>query len=195
MRSADVNQNLVVLMESLGEPAEQPVSMEKERCVMYYPSIFNDNFADDLFDEMFDFPFRFGTRTRNAVTGGMATDVREFPDKYELSIELPGFGKDDVHAELKDGYLTIRAERSVKKDTGDGKDDGQTEVEDDETEGGKYIRQERFYGKAERSFYVGDDVKSSDIRASFENGVLVLTVPKVKEAPRVEKQEYIPIEG
>lgn len=155
---------------------------------MYYPTIFDDDFTDDFFDDVFDFPFFNRRNGRKALpaAGRMSTDVREYDDRYELAMELPGYDKKDIKIDLKDGYLGITAEHTDEK-----KDDGQ----DAETEDGKYIRRERFYGKMQRSFYVGKDVKGSDIKASFENGVLKLSVPKVQEQPKVEQKNYIPIEG
>lgn len=148
---------------------------------MLYPSIFNDNFVDDLFDEMFNFPYTTSAKVQNKEIGRMTTDVREFEDKYELQMELPGYDKSEIKAELENGYLTVSAE---KDDTKEEKD-----------ENGKYIRKERYYGKQQRRFYVGEDVKQEDISAEFVNGVLKLNVPKVEEKPEVEEKKYISIEG
>ena len=100
----------------------------------------------------------------------MKTDVRETEDSYELDVDLPGFQKDEIHVDLKDGYLTISAAKGLDKDAQDKK--------------GKYIRQERYAGACSRSFYVGD-VESKDISAKYENGILMLTLPKdvKKELP------------
>lgn len=95
-------------------------------------------------------------------------------------MDLPGFSKGDINAELKDGYLTVSATRSVNKD--------------DSSEG-RYIRRERYSGSMSRSFYVGEAVKKEDIKARFENGILVLSIPKVPEQPKVETPNYIAIEG
>lgn len=145
---------------------------------MLMPSIFEDNMFDDWMD--FSFP-EFGRPARRESTQNiMRTDVKETGQGYEVDIELPGFKKEDVKAELKDGYLTIRAARNIdnsKKDSD-----------------GKYIRRERCSGSMSRQFYVGKDVKQEDIRARFEDGVLKLSIPK-KDAQQAEQSKYIAIEG
>ena len=110
----------------------------------------------------------------------MKTDIKENEDGYEVSIAMPGVKKEDIQAELKEGYLTVTATTKQDKDEKDDK--------------GRYI--ERFYGTAKRSFYVGEDVKQEDIKAKYTDGVLVLDVPKVQ--PKVEEEEapkYIDILG
>jgi len=147
---------------------------------MYYPSIFDKNFYEDLIDDMFGVPYEVGKRIKDTASPArVATDVKEFDDRYEVDLELPGYEKEDVKVSLKDGYLSITAEHKEN-----------TEQQDD---GGKYIRRERFYGKQTRSFYVGKDVKSEDIQAKFTNGILKLTVPKVEDKPEVEEDKYISI--
>lgn len=147
---------------------------------MYMPSIFTTNFVDDMFDDMFRTPWGLTTTGANAPSGAMSADVQEFDNRYQLDIELPGYKKEDIHAELKDGYLTISAERKEDKD----------EKDND----GKYIRRERYFGQSQRSFYVGEAVKQEDIHAAFENGILKLEIPKVKEQPKVEEKKFIAIE-
>ena len=140
---------------------------------MLLPSIF----VEDLFDDwMMDFPFR-----GNGSANLMRTDVKETDNSYELDMDMPGFDKGDIKAELKNGYLTISASSNRNNDEKD-KD-------------GKYIRRERYTGSCSRSFYVGDDVKQEDIKAKFENGILKVTVPKKEEKPAVEENKYISIEG
>ena len=134
-------------------------------------------FGEDLFDDwMMDFPFR-----GNGSANLMRTDVKETDNSYELDMDMPGFDKGDIKAELKNGYLTISASSNRNNDEKD-KD-------------GKYIRRERYTGSCSRSFYVGDDVKEEDIKAKFENGILKVTVPKKEEKPAVEENKYISIEG
>ena len=110
----------------------------------------------------------------------MSTDVKENDDTYELDIELPGYKKEDVHAELNNGYLTISASKNENRDEKDEK--------------GNYIRRERYSGSCSRSFYVGENVKQEDIHAKFEDGVLKLVVPK-EDKKKVEEKKYIAIEG
>ena len=96
-------------------------------------------------------------------------------------MNLPGIKKENVKAELKDGYLTISATSASQKDEKDSD--------------GVYIRRERYAGTCSRSFYVGEDVKQEDIKARFEDGTLKLQVPKNKKEVVVENPNYITIEG
>ena len=143
---------------------------------MLMPSIFGNTFMDDFFE----FPKTHVT-ANYSTNGLMQTDVEETETGYEVSMNLPGFEKKDVKAELKEGYLTITASTSQNND------------EKDKT--GKYIRKERYSGTCSRSFYVGEDVTQQDIKAKFENGVLKLSIPKKDAKPKVETPNYISIEG
>ena len=148
------------------------------------PSIFGENLFDDFFG---DFPFYYDDRamkdTEKKLYGRrashiMKTDIKEHDNCYDVMIDLPGVKKEDIKAELNDGYLTVSAENNTSKDE---KDDN-----------GKYICRERYSGSYSRSFYVGDAVTEQDISAKFENGTLKLTVPKKESLP--EKQnKYIAI--
>ena len=134
------------------------------------PSIFGENLFDDFFGDSFEKNF-FGTR--NPLYGKNAknllkTDVKETENSYDLAIDLPGFKKEDVHIDLKDGYLTISAEKSLDKE---------------DKQEGRYIRQERYSGSCARSFYVGE-VRPEDIHAKYEDGVLSLSFPKEEEKKR-----------
>ena len=128
---------------------------------------------NNVFDDFFNTPFF--TRTESSM---MKTDIKEHDNCYDLTIDLPGVKKDDIKAELNDGYLTISAESDTSKDEKD--------------ENGKYICRERYSGSYSRSFYVGDAVTEQDISAKFENGTLKLTVPK-KEALPEKQNKYISI--
>ena len=145
---------------------------------MLMPSIFGENLFDDWMD--FSFPdidkALYGKHAKNE----MKTDVRETEDGYELDIDLPGFKKDEVTAQLDNGYLTIQASKGVDKEQKDKK--------------GKYIRKERYAGSMSRSFYVGDAITEEDVHAKYEDGILKLSVPK-KEAKAVEQTKHIAIEG
>ena len=142
------------------------------------PSIFGENLFDDWMD--FSFPdidkALYGKHAKNE----MKTDVRETEDGYELDIDLPGFKKDEVTAQLDNGYLTIQASKGLDKEQKDKK--------------GKYIRKERYAGSMSRSFYVGDAITEEDVHAKYEAGILKLFVPK-KEAKAVEQAKHIAIEG
>ena len=149
---------------------------------MLMPSIFGENLFDEWMDD-FDREF-FGNRNPmygKRSTNMMKTDVRDTGDTYELDIDLPGFKKDEITAELKDGYLTINASSNTNNDEKDEK--------------GRYIRRERYSGSCCRSFYVGDEVTQEDVKAKFENGTLTLTIPKKEQKPAVEENKYIAIEG
>ena len=153
---------------------------------MLMPSIFNDDLFDDFFDDLFGTerparPMRPMERVGFPVGGLMKTDVKETENGYELDMDLPGYGKDDVKAELKKGYLIIHATKEQKDDQ-EGKD-------------GKYIRRERYFGSCSRSFYVGKDVTEADIKAKFDNGILKITVPKKEPKPEVEEKKFIAIDG
>lgn len=139
---------------------------------MFMPSIFDDSFVDDVFDSMFSFPFQY-----KKAAGQMNTDISDCGDSYQIEIELPGFAKEDVKAELKDGYLTIVATKDETKESNEE----------------QYIRRERYTGQCSRSYYVGDQVTKEDIQAKFDNGVLSLRVPK-KEAIEKKEENYILIE-
>ena len=146
---------------------------------MLMPSIFGENlFNDDWMD--FGFPevdkALYGKHANNV----MKTDVKETDTGYEVDIDLPGFKKDEINAQLDNGYLTISAAKGLDKDEKDKK--------------GKYIRKERYAGAMSRSFYVGEGVTQEDIKAKYEEGILRLSVPK-KEAKAVENKKYIAIEG
>ncbi|HBV83746.1 MAG TPA: Hsp20/alpha crystallin family protein [Lachnospiraceae bacterium] len=152
---------------------------------MLLPSanVMNSIFGESLFDDFFeDFARPMRTASRyNTTTGIMRTDVKESDTSYELDIDLPGYKKENVKAELENGYLTINAETSQNNDQKD--------------EDGKYIRRERYYGTCSRRFYVGEEVNQEDIKAKFEDGILKVSVPKKEIKPVVEERKYIPIEG
>ena len=154
---------------------------------MLMPSIF----GEDLFDEfMDDFPFYndkdmkklekklYGHHGRNL----MKTDIRETGSSYELEMDLPGFKKEEVKVSLENGYLTISAAKGLDQD-------------EQEKKTGKYIRKERYAGACERSFYVGEDITTNDIKGEFKHGILKLSIPRKEAKPAVEENKYILIEG
>ena len=149
---------------------------------MMMPSILGENLFDDFMND-FRLPAfpdvdkeLYGKHAKNL----MKTDVRETKNSYEVDVDLPGFKKDEINAQLDNGYLTISAAKGLDKDEKDKK--------------GKYIRKERYAGAMSRSFYVGEGVTQEDIKAKYEDGILRLSVPK-KEAKAVENKKYIAIEG
>lgn len=158
---------------------------------MMTPGIFGENLFDDFFDDFFDFPVwedRAAQKAQKKLYGRhaanmMKTDVQEHEDHYEVDIDLPGFKKDELSLELKDGYLVISAAKGLDKD-------------EKEKKTGKFVRRERYAGSMSRSFYVGEEVKQEDIHAKYESGVLKLSIPKMEQKkPQVEEKRYIAIEG
>ena len=146
---------------------------------MFTPSIFGENLFDDWMDDFekeFDKELRpaknplYGKHAKNM----MKTDVRETDDSYEVDIDLPGFKKDEVNAQLHDGYITISAAKGLDKDEKDKKT-------------GKYIRRERSYGSYQRSFDVSA-VDVDKIEAEYKNGILILDLPKKAPAEPVAKR-------
>ena len=150
----------------------------------YLPTVFGENLMDvfDDFDRNF---FRGFGNVDRALYGKhaqhmMKTDVKETDEGYEVDVDLPGFKKDEIHLELNNGYLTISTEKSLEKTN--------------ENKKGKMLRQERYSGVMQRSFFVGEHMTEEDIKASYESGVLHIIVPK-KNAPRVPERKTILIEG
>ncbi|WEV64635.1 MULTISPECIES: Hsp20/alpha crystallin family protein [unclassified Bifidobacterium] len=148
-----------------------------------FPALMHDAFSD-----LFDDPFFAGwgdssNRMGNPISSAnmMKTDVRETDKAYDVSIDMPGFNKDDIALELHDGYLTVSAKRD--------------ESHDEKNDEGKWLRRERYAGTCSRSFYVGDEVKESDVHANYKNGTLSLEIAKVQPAPKVEAKHQIAIEG
>ena len=156
---------------------------------MLLPRVFGEDLLDDFFG-WDDFPFfddkysrnmekkLYGRRAKNL----MKTDIRETEEGYELTIDLPGFKREDVKASLENGYLTISAQKGFDQ-------------EETEKKTGRYIRRERYAGACQRSFYVGDGVTEDEIKGEFKHGILRLTIPKKEASPAVEEKKYIAIEG
>ncbi len=144
---------------------------------MLMPSIFEDTLLDDFFD----FPTRESyTRGGNSY-GLLQTDITENDKGYEVTMNLPGFKKEDVKGELKNGYLTITATTNTENNKKD--------------QEGRYIRKERYSGTCSRSFYVGNEVTQDEIKAKFEDGTLKLTIPKKEALPEKDQSKYIQITG
>ena len=149
---------------------------------MFAPTLFTEN----LFDDWDEFPFWKGFNDIDRKLYGrraareMLTDVREHDNHYEVIIDLPGFKKDEITIELKDGSLTVTAAKGLNKDEKDKE--------------GTLIRQERYSGMMQRTFYVGENIRHEEIKAKFENGVLTLEIPK-EETPKLPEKKTIMIEG
>lgn len=137
---------------------------------MIVPSFFSDSYFDEVFNSM---------NGKESMKALMRTDVKEIGSDYLLEIEMPGFEKDEIHAELEKGYLTISGIHSNKID------------EDEKC--GKYIRRERYMGKCSRSFYIGENLKQEDVKAKYENGILSIVFPKDKK-PEIEEKKRISIQ-
>ena len=150
----------------------------------YLPTLFGENLMD-VFDD-FDRNFFRGFGNIDHTLYGkhaqhmMKTDVKELEDSYEVDVDLPGFKKDEIHLELNNGYLTISTEKTLEKDN--------------EGKKGKMLRQERYSGVMQRSFFVGEHLTEEDIKASYDSGVLHVIIPK-KDAPKAPEKKTILIEG
>ncbi|MBR6957754.1 MAG: Hsp20/alpha crystallin family protein [Erysipelotrichaceae bacterium] len=149
---------------------------------MLTPRIFTESLFDDLFD---DYPFRSLENVDRKLYGKhagkeMLTDVKEHENNYEVEIDLPGFKKEEITIELNEGYLTITASKGLD--------------EDEKNKQGKIVRQERYAGVMQRSYYVGEQLTAEDIKAKYEDGVLKLEIPK-KEEKKLPEKHTIMIEG
>lgn len=144
---------------------------------MLMPGIFRDRFFDDFFGTP-QREFFVGNRSAN---GMMQTDITEKDDSFEVTMNLPGYKKEDVKGELKDGYLVVSATTNIDNDQKDSE--------------GRYIRRERYSGSCSRSFYVGEELTQEDITAKFEDGTLKISIPKKEKKPEVEQAKYIAITG
>ena len=145
------------------------------------PMMFSENLFDNLFNDAFGRSMWNADKElygKNAARV-MKTDVHETEDSYELDVDLPGFKKEEINVELHDGYLTISATKSLDKDETDQK-------------ARRVIRQERYSGTSQRTFYVGD-VKPDEVKCKYESGVLSVEVPK-RDAKRVNSPHTIMIE-
>lgn len=135
-----------------------------------------------LFDPFMNDPFDafFGNMPAPQATPNlMRTDIKETETGFEIVIDLPGFEKENVAAELKDGILKVSAKTSTEN----------------EESTGTFLRRERFTGQCSRQFYVGEDIEEADIKAKFDNGTLQIVVPKKIEQPKLEESRTIAIEG
>ena len=150
---------------------------------MLAPSIFEENFMDDLFG--FPYMREFDNMEKKLygrkASRMMKTDIREKDDNYEVAIDLPGFKKEEIEVELNDGYITISASKGLDKDANDKK--------------GRLIRQERYAGAMQRSFYVGENIEKENVEATYRHGVLTLTIPKKAVEKKIPEKNLIAIEG
>lgn len=145
---------------------------------MMMPSIYNNGLFDEFFDGFFAEPSRKAPEKRRFDL--MRTDIREVENAFELDIDMPGCSKEDVKAQILDGYLVVSASTGSEREEKD--------------EQGKFLRRERYSGSMSRRYYVGDGIRQEDIKARFEDGILKLTIPK--EEPKKEPEpKYIAIEG
>ena len=108
----------------------------------------------------------------------MKPDIEEKKDKYLISIDLPGYEKENIKVHIEDGYLNVDAKADSKNE---------------EKEHGVFVRKERYFGECSRSFYIGDDITEEDIKASFKNGTLTLEIPKKEEKKTIPEKRYIEI--
>ena len=137
---------------------------------MGYEPMRRNGMFSDMFDDMFATPTSYGV---------MSTDIHKKDGDYILDIELPGYKKEDIKIALEKGTLSISAHKSETQEEKDAK--------------GNLIRQERYTGETSRSFYVGDGIKDSDVKASYKDGILTISVPS-EEKKQVEEKKFIGIE-
>ena len=128
----------------------------------------------DFFDDFFKDPF-FDVQESKI----MKTDIKENKDNYELVVDLPGYDKKDIKMHIEEGYLVINA--STKNNV------------EDKDKNGRYVRKERYFGECSRSFYVGENIKEEEVKASFKNGILTLEVPKLSLEDKKKDKKYIEI--
>lgn len=160
---------------------------------MYMPILFENEVLNDLFDmgSARDIPscnmratHRHDKHPARYIGNGaynlLRTDVKETDDAYELSIAVPGINKENTKIELNDGYMTISVNENNQQEEKDEKN--------------SFIRKEIYKGYAERSFYVGDEIKEEDIKAKMENGILNISVPKKKEEQKKEEKKLVHID-
>jgi len=145
----------------------------------FLPAVFGENMMD-LFDDFDRDFFRGFGRPERMLYGKnaprmMKTDVKETDEGYELAVDLPGMKKEEIRLDLQDGYLTISTQKSL---------------EEKDEKHGKMLRQERYTGTMQRTFYVGSALTEEDITARYEDGVLTVKLPK-KEARKVPEKKQI----
>ena len=135
----------------------------------------NNNFS--LLDDIFDEDFFNVPKTRNEL---MKTDIKEHKNSYEILTDIPGYEKENIKISVENGYLTISAKNNVERENSENS--------------GKIVRKERYYGECQRSFYVGDEIKEEDIKASYNNGTLKISIPKKDPVQKEQHKRYIEIE-
>ena len=145
----------------------------------FLPAVFGENMLD-LFDDLDRDFFRGFGRPERMLYGKnaprmMKTDVKETDEGYELAVDLPGMKKEEIHLDLQNGYLTISTQKSL---------------ENKEEKQGRLLRQERYSGTMQRTFYVGENLTEEDVKAKYEDGVLTVALPK-KEAPKAPEKKQI----
>lgn len=120
--------------------------------------------VNDSFDNLFDDFFKVSKKNI------LRSDIEENENEYLINIDIPGFSKENISLDFEDGYLNVTAVNQASK----------------KEEGVKYLHRERFYGKVSRTFYIGKTIKEDEIKASFENGVLKVKLPKeeIKETKK-----------
>ena len=133
----------------------------------------SNDFAKTMWDDLFSNAF-WPMSTRKTETM-MKTDIKEDENAYSVIMDLPGFKKDEINAELKNGYLTVTATHNTENET--------------EDQDKQYICKERYSGHYSRSFYVGDELNEDDIQGAFQNGVLTITIPKKLPQPEVDTKK------
>lgn len=130
------------------------------------------NRGDDDFGQLFrNFFNNDFTQELSNIYGSFKVDLKETEDSYLVEADLPGMNKDAINIDYESNYLTVSAKRD---DT----------IEDKRE---NYVRRERHYGEFKRSFYI-DNVDEEKIDASFKDGVLKITLPKLTKGNDKKKK-------
>ena len=123
-------------------------------------------------DFLNDFPATFGKTMREDVFGFPPVNIRENADAYQLEIAAPGLEKSDFNLNLDKNILTISTEKK----------------EESKEENPKFIRKEFSYKAFKRSFTVDEKIDATNISATYENGILKVTLPKKEEVKAAAKE-------
>ena len=121
----------------------------------YFDQMFNNFFDDDFFSPM---------STMNFMGNNFRVDLKEKDNQYVVEADLPGISKDSINIDYYNNYLTISAKR---EDNAEDNDEN-------------YVRRERRYGEFKRCFYI-DNIDESKIDATFKDGVLKVSIPKLEK--------------
>ncbi len=112
-----------------------------------------------------------GGERNNISSFAPSVNTREEDGAYSVEVDLPGVPKEDIHIDIHENVMTVSGERKHK-----------AEIKEDD-----YYKLESYFGKFQRSFTLPDNANTDEIAAKYEDGVLMVTIPKVapKEAKKI----------